>query len=338
MALAIKLGCDPEFFIKDKGTNEIRSAYGLLPGTKKDPYPVKNGAVQIDGTATEFNIDPATTEDEFNNNIASVITQMSGMLPLWAELTDLPTAMYDPAYFAKLPAAAVEMGCEPDLNAYTGKENVKPVTELPMRTAGGHVHIGWTEGKDIHDPDHIADCIEVVKQIDVYLGVPSLMWDNDFQRRQLYGKAGSFRVKSYGVEYRPMSCVWAFHEPLRRFVFEAATGAIRDLYQGVAGRKIFGDVWAKNVIDRTKWSNYGIDDLNAGSYISSYHEYFPTFRELNLRDFTKTCREVRQSRVLNKPAMGAPVVKNVANPGPRPGNIAWAPIDVRAGWAEEVEF
>ena len=43
------IGADPELFLKKNG--KFHSAYGTIPGTKRKPYPVPGGAVQIDGMA-----------------------------------------------------------------------------------------------------------------------------------------------------------------------------------------------------------------------------------------------------------------------------------------------
>jgi hypothetical protein len=76
-----KFGCDPEGFIKNTQTGEYVTAEGLIPGTKLEPHPVKHGAVQVDGMAAEFNIDPASELHDFNRNIAAVINQFEKMLP-----------------------------------------------------------------------------------------------------------------------------------------------------------------------------------------------------------------------------------------------------------------
>lgn len=51
------VGADPELFVSKAGV--ILSAFGLVGGTKKVPQKVERGAVQVDGMALEFNIDPA---------------------------------------------------------------------------------------------------------------------------------------------------------------------------------------------------------------------------------------------------------------------------------------
>ena len=34
--------------------------------------------------------------------------------------------------------------------------------------------------------------------IDAYVGLPSILYDTDAERRKLYGKAGCFRLQPYG--------------------------------------------------------------------------------------------------------------------------------------------
>lgn len=307
MALGtLTIGADPEVFVVDRTTKEFRSAYGLLPGTKKEPYPVKYGAVQIDGMATEFNIDPASTSAEFERNITSVMAQMRKMLPNDVELTDMPTALFDPKYFAAQPEAAREMGCDPDYNAYTGEVNERPTTDKPMRTAGGHIHLGWTKDMDPQDPDHFADCREVVRQLDVYLGVNSMLWDYDNQRRALYGAPGAFRPKSYGVEYRSLSGVWASDPVLRKFVFDASCGAIRDLYNGVAARTFYGATWARDFISQSG----NPFSTRAENCIPSFMRNLPFFRDGGVpADFDGYCRNLVGARRLNM-AVGGIIPKD----------------------------
>jgi hypothetical protein len=101
-----------------------------------------------------------------------------------------------------------------------------------MRTASGHIHIGWTKDEDPNDPVHFADCCALVKQLDYFLGLHSILWDRDNRRRSMYGKAGAFRPKPYGVEYRVMSNVWLTNEELMRWVFDQTHKAVDTLLNG----------------------------------------------------------------------------------------------------------
>ena len=188
----ILVGADPEVFVKQNGA--FVSAYGLIEGDKEHPTLVNKGAVQVDGMALEFNIDPASSEDEFSHNITTVFEQLKLMVPNH-EIAVVPVADFSLDYIRAQPEKARELGCNPDFDAYTGFVNKKPQAERPMRTAAGHVHIGW--GKDMQGHDEQARAATI--QMDFFLGLPSLFYDDDVRRRSMYGKAGCYRQKSYGV-------------------------------------------------------------------------------------------------------------------------------------------
>jgi hypothetical protein len=72
------IGADPEVFVGKN--NSFVSAHGLVQGTKEAPSPVYKGAVQVDGLALEYNIDPASTPEEFEDNILTVQSQLKSMI------------------------------------------------------------------------------------------------------------------------------------------------------------------------------------------------------------------------------------------------------------------
>jgi hypothetical protein len=229
--MKILLGADPEVFVKDQ-RGRFRSAHGLVPGTKKEPFKVPDGAFQVDGMALEFNINPAATEDEWVHNLSSVMRQLAEAVAPKYRLEVVPTAKFHGNHMRVQPEEALELGCEPDFNAYTGGENRRPDNNTTMRTAAGHVHVGFTEGADPKDPEHFQRCITLVKHLDAYLGVPSLLWDADSRRRSMYGKAGAFRPKPYGLEYRTLSNAWLLDERLMRYVYRQTIAAVESLMKG----------------------------------------------------------------------------------------------------------
>lgn len=222
------IGCDPELFLVDK-TGAHRSAHDLIPGTKASPHLVSRGAIQPDGTAAEFNIDPAATAVEFTENIRSVLLSLQNHInekDPELRLKVVPTAFFSESYFKDLPPAALEFGCTPDYNAYTSKANEFNGTKETFRTGAGHVHVGWTSGEDPQDTAHFFDCMQATRQLDVVLYFSSLLWDTDSKRRELYGKIGAFRPKSYGSEYRSISNAWVADPDLHTWIFNATTRAM----------------------------------------------------------------------------------------------------------------
>lgn len=251
--MEILVGADPEVFVRDH--NKFLSAHNLIPGDKKNPYKVPHGAVQVDGMALEFNIDPAHSCEEFLGNIRSVYEQLQAMVPTY-NLAIEPVAMFDEEYFASCPAESKILGCDPDFNAWTSLANQPPDNKMPMRTAAGHIHIGWTNVGDPFDKNHFDDCTEVTKQLDYYLGIYSLKWDSNNLRRSMYGKAGAFRPKSYGSEYRVLSNAWLKDDELVKWVYNTSVKAVSELADGNSMFDKYGDL-ARHIIDNNivDWQN-----------------------------------------------------------------------------------
>lgn len=240
----ILVGCDPEIFVAQN--NIFKSAHGLIRGDKKNPQKVRNGAVQVDGMALEFNIDPAETEEQFVYYVSDVLAQMAQMVPGY-EMVVSPVADFTPEHMAEQPREALELGCEPDYNAWTRSMNPRPDGNRAMRTASGHVHIGWTSDQDPANPVHLEQAQAAVKQMDFYLGLPSLIFDPAVRRREMYGKAGACRYKSYGVEYRTLSNAWLKSQELMAWVFRATKQGMLDLMEGKALVDKYGDI--QNIIN-----------------------------------------------------------------------------------------
>ena len=259
--LNIRIGADPEVFVTDK-QGKFVCAHNMVEGTKENPFKVENGAVQVDGMALEFNIDPADSAEEFQANIGSVMKQLAAMVPEY-NLNAVPVAEFGKELMDAAPMEAKEMGCDPDLDAWNeGRENPKPNGEVDFRTAAGHIHIGWTEGMDINDPGHVEACIMLVKQLDFYLGIPSVIIDDCTKRRELYGKAGAFRVKPYGVEYRVLSNFWLKSAELTDWAYRNTCKAVSELLKGTYQ----GDSFTRNLINEgdVNWAkecvrDYGLD-------------------------------------------------------------------------------
>lgn len=235
----ILVGADPELFVKQNGV--FVSAHGLIKGNKANPLVVDKGAVQVDGMALEFNINPSACDEEFYMNITTVMGILKEMTPGY-EHALVPVAQFGQEYIDSQPEEARELGCEPDYNAWDSTENCKPNENLPFRTASGHVHIGWGEGMDTSDLTHITMCEMATKQMDFYLGLPSVLFDEDVVRRSMYGKAGAYRPKPYGAEYRTLSNAWLRSEELIRWVFNNVQVGMRELMNGNRLWEKFGDI------------------------------------------------------------------------------------------------
>lgn len=256
-----KFGCDPELFIMDDNGTFV-CADGLIPGTKEEPFKVNCGAVQVDGMAAEFNTDPASSFEEFDNNVVTVMGELKKFLPKGYKLVATPSVEFSQEEWDKAPEHAKVLGCSPDYNAWTGSTNPPPVdvTKPTLRTASGHLHLGWRDGGDPNQEKHIKHCQDLVKQLDWYLGAWSLRKDPDPVRRRLYGKAGALRYKPYGVEYRVLSNFWVMSKVDRREVWNRMQRALMDMSKKFLPDTPGGQAYKNALI-------YSIDNSVRDSYL-----------------------------------------------------------------------
>lgn len=220
------IGADPEAFVA-QGPNIVH-CIDMLGGSKEAPRLVIDGAVQEDNVLFEFNVDASDDPEVFCQRIKHVLEQGSGILVDFGLrlVPNVSSHIYNPEIMASFPEKAFEFGCTPDFNAFGGGQNPSPsaVNEC-LRTAGGHVHIGFshlcTVTKELQE--------RVGMMCDYYLGLPSLLEDNDDRRRELYGKPGAIRYKQYGVEYRTLSNYWIWSDDLIKAVHARAQRAYNDV-------------------------------------------------------------------------------------------------------------
>ena len=215
----MRLGQDVEVFLQNNAGKHI-SVIGLIGANKWNPMQIpdmpKGFTLQEDNVALEYGIPPASSAEELWNHTNSVMLK-SLEYAKGLTFSKLSCTVFD-ADQMQDPGAHV-FGCEPDTNAYTGDFNPAPCPPHPfMRSAGGHIHVETKE-----------DPFLVVRAMDLFLGVPSVLMDSGEDRKQLYGKAGAMRIKPYGVEYRTLSNFWAFEKRLCQWVWDNTARAIENI-------------------------------------------------------------------------------------------------------------
>lgn len=225
------LGCDPEIFLLD-ANNNFFSAIDTFGGSKEMPMHLQNLGegfmVQEDNVALEFNIPPSLDSAEFNKNIKTIINYLADTaVETYALHFSTTSACLFPIEQLQ-DIRALEFGCEPDYNAWTGRRNPRPKAADPrLRSAGGHVHVG------LHNSAlTVQDKCRLGRLMDLHLGVPSVLMDEGVMRKELYGKAGAMRYKNYGMEYRTLSNFWVFSDVLNQWVWDATERAVDDFSVG----------------------------------------------------------------------------------------------------------
>jgi Phage phiEco32-like COOH.NH2 ligase-type 2 len=221
------LGCDPEVFLFSAGTNKYISSVGLIGGSKDYPMPIDDhgNAVQEDNVTVEFNTPPCKTVEDFKAHInrnKNWIQRRAADLGL--QLMIKPSAVFERDQLQSHEAQT--FGCEPDFNAWLdGKRNPRPnAKNKNLRSCGGHVHIQVDHNE--------VDILEVIKAMDLFVGCLMLEFDEDKGRRELYGKAGAFRKKSYGVEYRTASNAWIESDDRIQWVWDQTEKALEFVASG----------------------------------------------------------------------------------------------------------
>lgn len=204
---SVTIGTDAEIPLQ-LVTGEFFPVTGLVGGTKERPRPLeklgRGFAVQEDNVNLEINIAPARTADQLYQFIHKTIREVEKLLPPTIRLHPAASMTYRPELLNNGPCLA--FGCDPDYCVYTGEENPRPKAADPnFRTAAAHIHVGWNEPTDDERE-------QLIKMLDFTIALPSIRYD-DHRRRELYGKAGAYRPKEYGVEYRTPGNFWIWDYP-----------------------------------------------------------------------------------------------------------------------------
>ncbi len=222
---SVTLGCDPEIFLEKNG--EIISAEGLIGGTKHEPRPISDNGhtVQEDNIAIEYNIPASKTSQEFidNNNFVKDYLE-TYVAALGCNLSITASAILDKKYLQSEQAQT--FGCEPDFNVWTQSVNEPPQPGGNLRSSGGHIHLGWTSPitEEIQE--------QIIKAMDFTVGLGSILLDIDDRRKEMYGKAGCFRFKDFGVEYRVLSNFWIKSDESIQWAWDTTMKAVELVNSG----------------------------------------------------------------------------------------------------------
>lgn len=238
----LTIGFDPEMAIKPANQKMPVGAWHFTTGTKIKPVPAndiyQDLSLQADGVALELNfrpIDPA--KEDAGDIVTSILANLTRAVAK-KKMVILPGPVISGYSVEDLKhPLATAYGCDPDFNAYS------EFVEMPRAFApdasgtkyfGGHVHFGYDRALC---PPHV-----FIKMMDAFWGIASGEYQG--RRREVYGMAGLFRPKTYGVEYRTPGNSWltsdvgyfrrittaaqVLHEMLTRF-----PTATRDMYRTI---------------------------------------------------------------------------------------------------------
>lgn len=216
----LTVGCDPEvFFIKDGKPFPVT---GLVGGTKDAPRKLACGAVLEDNIMAEIHIEPATDSSTFSNRLEQMLKELNGIAEnSGCQVSVEPYARFEDKYL--LSAAAQEIGCEADYDAYALMRN-QPYNAGSFgnyRFAGGHIHIGFS-GINA-SPNHRA---MLVKWLDALISMPMYAKCGPTDRNKNYGLPGRYRPKIYGIEYRTPDNQWLKSGERMRWIWKQVSRSV----------------------------------------------------------------------------------------------------------------
>lgn len=228
----VRLGSDPEFFLRDKTTGQYKSAIGLIGGTKDLPRFIKAGyGVQEDNVALELTLPPTNDYKKMYNDCIFIIDFINKELA--SKGINLEVVNDDSADAVIFDEEELDnhiaqvFGCSPSFNCWDLNQNQSPkANEANLRSIGKHLHVSY---KDMN----YETSINLLRILDLFVTVPSIILNpNGALRRQLYGKAGEHRIGAVTAELRTPGINWFQSVEYTEWMFNNVFAAIQAHNEG----------------------------------------------------------------------------------------------------------
>lgn len=295
-------GSDPELvlFLEDKP----KSAIDYIDGDTNERINIKNHEFYYDNVLAECAVSPAKSKKEFVQNLKECLQIFSGLVSpckLVAQASvDFPKSELNHQH-------ARTVGCAKDFCAYEMKQKEGPLKEISegtLRSCGGHIHLG-----DEFLANDGPEPILAVYMLDLFVGVPSVWLDKDptsKKRRKLYGHAGRYRVKPYGIEYRSLSNFWVKSPELSELVYDLCMFSLDFVQDGSAWEywdfNFDNFLESNNLSDAWKCKKYDhlkiIEGINKTSK-TKLKKYFDMIKKIIPSDINKRIDECVKKDISN---------------------------------------
>lgn len=203
----ISLGTDPELFVENED-GSVLPAYFAIGGDVDIALPY--GKAYCDGAAVEFTVDPSNDPYEITQRLGANIRALQAAIG--KPITSRSNGFVAQHYIDALPesygkrASLQILGCDADVRVYDWAQPIqRPNPKFyNYRTLGGHIHIGV--GTQVLNDIPLVTFTTAAA--DLMLGTAGTYLCDEPEsrdRKKLYGKSGTIRIKEYGaIEYRPL--------------------------------------------------------------------------------------------------------------------------------------
>jgi hypothetical protein len=207
-----------------------------IEGTKKKPSSIGNDCyIQRDGVNAEFNIPPVKNKTDWLKYTDYCFKKGEEILATHG-LSLLPLSSHEYEEDQLNQGDLRTLFCTESYDAYTGgKPRKAEGVDQNLRTCGYHFHIGFDRRCPITDKfPSLKDKCALAYYFDLHLGIPSVYFDDDTDRRKMYGQPGDFRFKVIGkpnekinlFEYRSLGGNLLKSFDLISWVYSAAENVI----------------------------------------------------------------------------------------------------------------
>lgn len=247
--MSIRIGSDPEFFLRTFGGDFLPAEYVLPPGGTEGP-----NVPFFDGFQGEITTAPVESMNEVRKHLCDAVGAICRLrekrvVPFVAPAIDVP-----PRILNVTPPSAFEFGCSPSINAYSNEKRDAELIQALHRNhegimmAGGHIHLGMPGGANRKNPSDkmvpfaavfdfaYPDIIRMFETIGVTLLTVAEVSNGELElyrnRRKFYGLAGEYRHTRYGIEMRSPSCVWLMAPELSEMMYAAAAISYYSVFTG----------------------------------------------------------------------------------------------------------
>lgn len=245
----LSLGMDPELFIAKDG--QIVGSERVIPekGIPISLYYSKSNVVR-DGVQVELQPQPSTCRESLATNLKVAFMNLqnilhdTGVVPVFDTVVEVGEQE-----MSGLSEKSRILGCTPSRNSHDREAKIVIAKGYKKRSAGGHIHMGLDQSVSKIMPVRE----KIVPLLDILVGNTSVLLDRDphaAERRQVYGRAGEYRLPKHGLEYRTLSNYWLRSYPLTSMVLGLCRMACSAIHTDLMAGQVVQDYGRYELVRR----------------------------------------------------------------------------------------